>query len=67
MKKLKPIDQMSDRINKNADQVMFSSLNILYLHGFVTSDEFRSIKERLEAWEKDFYSSINKDNKQWMY
>ncbi len=64
MKKLKPIDQMSDRINKNADQVMFSSLNILYLHGFVTSDEFRSIKERLEAWEKDFYSSINKDNKQ---
>ncbi len=64
MKKLKPTDQMSDRINKNADQVMFSSLNILYLHGFVTSDEFRSIKERLEAWEKDFYSSINKDNKQ---
>ncbi len=64
MKKLKPTNQMSDRINKNADQVMFSSLNILYLHGFVTSDEFRSIKERLEAWEKDFYSSINKDNKQ---
>ncbi len=64
MKKLKPTDQMPDRINKNADQVMFSSLNILYLHGFVTSDEFRSIKERLEAWEKDFYSSINKDNKQ---
>ncbi len=64
MKKLKPTDQMSDRINKNADQVMFSSLNILYLQGFVTQDEFRRIKERLEAWEKDFYSSINKDNKQ---
>ncbi len=64
MKKLKPTDQMPDRINKNADQVMFSSLNILYLQGFVTQDEFRSIKERLEAWEKDFYSSINKDNKQ---
>ncbi len=62
MKKLKPTDQMSDRINKNADQVMFSSLNILYLQGFVTQDEFRRIKERLEAWEKDFYSSINKDN-----
>ncbi len=62
MKKLKPTDQMPDRINKNADQVMFSSLNILYLQGFVTQDEFRRIKERLEAWEKDFYSSINKDN-----
>ncbi len=64
MKKLKPTNQMSDRINKNADQVMFGSLNILRLQGFVTQDEFRRIKERLEAWEKDFYSSINKDNKQ---
>tara|TARA_R110002020_G_scaffold366426_2_gene578503 strand:+ start:487 stop:681 length:195 start_codon:yes stop_codon:yes gene_type:complete len=64
MNQLKPTDQMADRINKNADQVMFGSLNILRLQGFVTQDEFRSIKERLEAWEKDFYSAINKDNKQ---
>ncbi len=64
MKKLKPTDQMADRINRNADQVMFGSLNTLYLHGFVTRDEFRSIKERLEVWEKDFYRSVNKDNKQ---
>ena len=64
MNKLKPTDQMADRINKNAEQVMFGSLNILCLQGFVTQDEFRIIEERLEAWEKDFYRSINKDNKQ---
>ena len=34
MNKLKPTDQMADRINKHADQVMFFSLNTLYLHGF---------------------------------
>jgi hypothetical protein len=54
MSKLKPTDQMADRINRNADQVMFGSLNTLYLHGFVTLDEFRSIKARLNAWEKIF-------------
>jgi len=64
MRKLKPTDQMADRINRNADQVMFGSLNTLYLHGFVTRDEFRRIKTKLEAWEKDFYSAINKGNKQ---
>ena len=64
MKKLKPTDQMADRMNKNADEVMFGSLNILLLQGFVTQDEFRIIEERLKAWEKDFYRSINKDNKQ---
>jgi len=63
MKKLKPTDQMADRMNKNADEVMFGSLNILLLQGFVTQDEFRIIEERLKAWEKDFYRSINKDNK----
>ena len=64
MKKLKPTDQMADRINRNADQVMFGSLNILRLQGFITQDEFRTIKARLNTWEKDFYSEINKGNKQ---
>jgi len=63
MKKLKPTDQMADRVNKHADQVMFFSLNTLYLHGFVTLDQKRIIKAKLETWEKDFYIAI-KDNKQ---
>jgi len=60
MKKLKPTDQMADRINKNADQSIKDAWSLLFTHGFITESEACRIDTRIEKWEKDFYREVNK-------
>ncbi len=62
MTKLKPTDQMPDKINKNADQAVKSAWSLLFVNGFITESEANKIDARIEKWEKCFYSSVNKAN-----
>lgn len=62
MKKLKPTQQMPDKINRNADKCIKDALSLLHIHGFVTEEESSKIETRISKWEKDFYNTIV-DNK----
>lgn len=59
MSKLKPTDQMPDKINKNADQAVKSAWSLLFVNGFITEGEANKINARIEKWEKSFYRSVN--------
>lgn len=60
MSVLQPTDPMRDRLDRNAEQVIKDSVNLLYLHGFLSVGEVKDIDERIEKWEKDFYIKQNK-------
>lgn len=62
MTRLKPTDQMPDKINKNADQAVKSAWSLLFVNGFITEGEANKIDARIEKWEKAFYSQVNKAN-----
>lgn len=59
--KIEPTDQMPDRINRNADQVVKDAVTILYINGFLTKEECSNVDGRVNKWEKDYYREANKE------